>query len=135
MSTEPEEQARRRAEGAKLDAYLAHGIEIVGPHLPDHVTATFGPDWDLDWLLPRLIGRDHVRYMLHQGKLVGVLTQPYDQIQDLAGCAQKLGELHRAGFEVDLCMHCSSYYPGRTLALIHYRPADNPPELHLPHGF
>jgi len=134
VASDEEEKARRRAEGVKLDAYLARGIEVVGPYPNQRIWEASGPAWDPDWLMSRLVGPDHIRYMLRDGRLVGVLTQPYDQLLDLASQAGKLNELRAAGFDVDVCMHCSPRYPGHTLAIIHYRPGDNPSGLHLPHG-
>jgi hypothetical protein len=91
-----------------------------------------GPGWSWAWLQPRLIAADHVRFMVHGGRVVGVMTQPYG-IGDLGRYAGQLAELTKAGFEVDVCPLCSPHYPGYTIAVIHYRPADHLPSLHLPH--
>jgi hypothetical protein len=117
---------------ARLAAYRAQGIEIA-PLFPSRRAWTAaGPRWSWKWLEPRLVAVDHLRFMLHGDRLVGVMTQPYG-VDDLGRYASQLADLTAAGFEVDACPRCSPHYPGYTVAVIHYRPADHPPTLHLPH--
>jgi hypothetical protein len=116
------------ARTAKLAAYRAQGIEIAAA-FPSRAWAAAGPAWSWEWLEPRLIAPDHVRYMLHDGRVVGVMTQPYWINLELE--VHHPAALAAAGFRVDVCAGCSPHYPGHTVAVIHYRPADKPPRLHL----
>lgn len=122
---------RDPVEQAKVDAYRRQGIDIRGSS-PSARMWQASPGWDLDWLMPRLIAADHVRYMVNIGRVVGVMTQPYG-ICDLQDSAQKLADLAAAGYAVDVCPLCTPHFPGYTLAVIHYRPDGDPPRLHLPH--
>jgi hypothetical protein len=120
------------ARADRIAAYRALGIEITSSFPSRRAWAAAGPRWSWEWLGQRLVAVDHLRFMLHGDRVVGVLTQPY-VIDDLRRYAAQLAELTTAGFEVDVCPQCSPHYPGHTIAVIHYRPADHPPSLHLPH--
>jgi hypothetical protein len=132
MSSGWDEDRDGAARAARLAANQAQGIEIAVSFPSRRAWTAAGPGWSWAWLQPRLIAADHVRFMVHGGRVVGVMTQPYG-IGDLGRYAGQLAELTKAGFEVDVCPLCSPHYPGYTIAVIHYRPADHLPSLHLPH--
>jgi hypothetical protein len=117
-----------RVRAARLAGYRQQGIELMAD-APDELWEATG--WDRQWLYQRLVGRDHLQVMVEDGaSIVGVMTQPYRTTLG-EDETKKLVDLVSAGFAVDVCPMCSPHYPGATVAVIHYRPADESARVHL----